>query len=182
MHRFCGVFRCVEGTCRHPVHPQVPHAQRLPLDDEYRYLRFQFILHGYIITDSGLSMAKANFFFHGLFPDYVQPGKGKETQCCKVLFDVDFAGSFYSHLLADILPIEEEDGVPTFEVRHDLPFHCDDFSKTAVRYYQQVMGPQSDTISHSGPKGPILNKNVYRVQWQVGLDARAKKTESSSST
>ncbi len=120
-------------------------------------------------------MAKANFFFHGLFPDHVEPDKNQGTQVCKVLFDVDFAGKFYSHLLADISPVGEEDGVPTFEVHYDLPFDCDEFSKTAVRYYQQVLGPQSSTISHSGPKGPIPNKNVYRVQWQTSLEAREKK-------
>jgi len=52
-----------------------------------------------------------------------------------------------------------------------LPFECEAFPKTAVRYYQQVIGPQSATISHSGPKGPIANKNVYRVQWEISLPA-----------
>ena len=182
MDRLGGVFRCVKGARRHTIYPQVPHTERLLLDNKYRHIRFQFILHGQIITDFNAAMTKANFFFHGLFPDYLPPDKGQGTQCCKVLFDVDFAGEFYSHLLADILPVGEEDGVPTFEVRHDLPFRCDDFSKTVVCYYQQVLGPQSSTISHSGPKGPIPNKNVYRVQWQVSLNARARETGTPPST
>ena len=117
-------------------------------------------------------MGTANFFFHGLFPDHIETNEGMDRQICKVLFDVEFDGKFHSHLLADIWPIEdEEDDIPTFEVRYDLPFKCNEFSKAVVRYYQQVIGPQSTTISHSGPKGPIPNKNVYRVQWEIALDA-----------
>ncbi len=119
-------------------------------------------------------MAKANFFFHGLFPDHIESNKGQAKQVCKVLFDVDFDGKFHSHLLADIWPVDEEDGTPTFEVHYDLPFECNEFAKSVVSYYQQVLGPQSTTISHSGPKGPIPHKNVYRVQWEVALDAIRK--------
>ena len=119
-------------------------------------------------------MPNANFFFHGLFPDYIEPNKDQGKQICKILFDVDFEGEFYSHLIADLWPIEEEDGSPTFEVRYDLPFDCDEFSKEVVKYYQFVLGPQSATISHSGPKGPIPNQNVYRVQSQVTLVAHKK--------
>ena len=121
-------------------------------------------------------MATANFFFHGLFPDYIEANEGSGRQISKVLFDVTFDGEFHSHLLADIWPIEnenkeKEDNIHTFEVRYNLPFECDEFPKTVVNYYQQVMGPQSTTISHSGPKGPIPNKNVYRVQWEIALEA-----------
>jgi len=66
------------------------------------------------------------------------------------------------------------DDIPTFEVRYELPFQCDDFSKSVVQYYQQVMGPQSTTISHSGPKGMNPSKNVFRAQWQVELTASKK--------
>ena len=118
-----------------------------------------------------MMMKTAIFFFHGLFPDHIEADEGAGKQISKILFDVSFDGEFYSHLLADLWPIEEGDGIPTFEVRYDLPFECKEFSRTAVRYYQQVMGPQSTTISHSGPKGPIPNKNVYRVQWEVKLPA-----------
>lgn len=117
-------------------------------------------------------MSKANFFFHGMFPDHIESNEGLGRQICKVLFDVDFDGNFHSHLLADIWPVEEEDGKPTFEVRYDLPFECEEFSRAVVSYYQQVLGPQSATISHSGPKGPIPHQNVYRVQWEVALDAQ----------
>ncbi len=121
-------------------------------------------------------MAKANFFFHGVFPDHVEADKNQGRQICKILFDVDFAGRFHSHLLADIYPPEEENGVLSFEVHYDLPFKCDEFSGTVVKYYQQVLGPQASVISHSGPKGPIPRQNVYHVQWQVALDAQAKDT------
>ena len=119
-------------------------------------------------------MAKANFFFHGLFPDHIEANEGSGRQVCKVLFDVTFDDKFHSHLLADIWPVDENDDIPTFEVRYDLPFECSEFSKAVVTYYQHVMGPQAATISHSGPKGPIPNKNVYRVQWEVSLDAHNK--------
>ena len=124
-------------------------------------------------------MSTANFFFHGLFPDYIEANERDGRQICKVLFDVDFDGKFHSHLLADILPLEnensdEKDNIPTFEVHYDLPFECSEFPKAVVKYYQQVIGPQSTTISHSGPKGSIPNKNVYRVQWEVALDAHNK--------
>ena len=119
-------------------------------------------------------MSKADFFFHGLFPDYIEPDEGQGMQICKVLFDVTFEGEFYSHLIADLWLVDEEDGIPTFKVRYDLPFTCDEFSKEVVKYYQQVLGPQAQTISHSGPKGPIPHHNVYRVQSQVSLAALKK--------
>ena len=119
-------------------------------------------------------MGKAAFFFHGLFPDHIEPADKAGKQLCKVLFDAEFDGSFHSHLLADIWPVEEKDGAPVFEVRYDLPFECTRFPQAVVSYYQQVMGPQSATISHSGPKGPIPNRNVFRVQWEVALDADHK--------
>lgn len=119
-------------------------------------------------------MGTANFFFHGLFPDYIEVNEGAGREIVKVLFDVEFNGEFHSHLLADLWSVDENDDIPTFEVRYDLPFECCEFSKTVVRYYQQVIGPQSTTISHSGPKGPIANKNVFRVQWEVALDANSK--------
>lgn len=119
-------------------------------------------------------MSTANFFFHGLFPDQIEANEGAGRQISKVLFDVDFEGEFHSHLLADLWPIDENDGIPTFEVRYELPFHCEDFSKTVVQYYQQVIGPQSSTISHSGPKGTVPNQSVYRVQWQISLPATKK--------
>jgi len=123
-------------------------------------------------------VSTANFFFHGLFPDHLEANEGTGRQICKVLFDVDFEGVFHSHLIADLWPVDEKeweaDGRPIYEVRYDLPFNCDEFSKAVVQYYQQVMGPQSTTISHSGPKGPIPNHNVYRVQWPVSLAASKK--------
>jgi len=120
----------------------------------------------------------ANFFFHGLFPDHIEANEGTGKQISKVLFDVDFEGKFHSHLLADLWLLEEEqweeDHIPIYEVRYELPFHCEDFSKTVVQYYQQVMGPQSTTISHSGPKGMNPSNNVFRAQWQVELPAHKK--------
>ncbi len=116
-------------------------------------------------------MDKAAFFFHGLFPDHIELGDNAGRPLCKVLFDVEFDGKFHSHLLADIRPVDENDGAPVFEVHYDLPFECAGFPRAVASYYQQVMGPQSATISHSGPKGPIPNRNVYRVQWEVSLDA-----------
>ncbi len=119
-------------------------------------------------------MATASFFFHGLFPDQIEANEGTGKQICKILFDVDFEGTFHSHLLADLWPVDDEDGVPTFEVRYELPFHCADFSRSAVQYYQQVMGPQASAISHSGPKGMNPRNNVFRAQWQVELEASPK--------
>ena len=119
-------------------------------------------------------MATANFFFHGLFPDQIEADEGTGKQISKVLFDVDFEGEFHSHLLADLWPVDDGDGIPTYEVRYDLPFHCEDFSKAVVQYYQQILGPQSLTISHSGPKGMNPRNNVIRTQWQVSLQANKK--------
>ena len=126
--------------------------------------------------DQRFPVSTANFFFHGLFPDHIETKEGSEKQISKVLFDVNFDGEFHSHLLADIWQVDEKDNIPTFEVHYDLPFVCDEFPKAVVSYYQQVLGPQSTTISHSGPKGPIPHKNVYRVQWEVALDAHKKNT------
>lgn len=120
-------------------------------------------------------MSNAKFFFHGLFPDYIDANEGSGRVICKILFDVEFSGAFHSHLLADLWPVEDEDEIPTYEVQYDLPFDCPEFPRAAVSYYQQVMGPQSTTISHSGPKGPIPHRNVYRVQWEVELEALKKK-------
>lgn len=115
-------------------------------------------------------MSKANFVFHGLFPD-VAESKDPNKQIIKVLFDVDFNEQFHSHLLADI-ELFDEDG--EFEVRTKLPFKCEGFSAAAIQYYQYALGPQAKTISHSGPKGPSLaTNNVIRAQWQVSLDAAA---------
>ena len=133
------------------------------------------IAHNFLL---GFTVSSANFFFHGLFPDHIETNEGKRQKVCKVLFDVDFEGEFHSHLLADLYPLEEQQwrasGIPEYDVRYNLPFHCKEFSKTVVQYYQLVMGPQASTISHSGPKGPIPNHNVCRVQWQVSLPANKK--------
>lgn len=113
-------------------------------------------------------MTKANFVFHGLFPDVVE-AKEIPKQIIKVLFDVDFNNQFHSHLLADLEFYEADE---EFEVRAKLPFQCKEFSSAAVRYYQYALGPQAATISHSGPKGASLaTNNVIRAQWQVSLDA-----------
>ncbi len=116
-------------------------------------------------------MSKANFVFHGLFPDVIDSKETTPKQIIKVLFDVEFNKEFHSHLLADI-ELMEDDG--EFEVRGQLPFSCKDFSSAAIQYYQYAMGPQANKISHSGPKGPSLaTNNVIRAQWQVALDASA---------
>ncbi len=123
-------------------------------------------------------MTTANFFFHGLFPDHIEANEGSGKQVCKVLFDVDFEGEFHSHLLADLWLLEDQqwqaDGIPEYEVSFKLPFNCEEFPRAVVQYYEQVMGPQAATISHSGPKGPIPNNNVYRAQWQTSLIASEK--------
>lgn len=113
-------------------------------------------------------MTKANFVFHGLFPDVIDP-KNPDKQIIKVLFDVNFLGHFHSHLMADIELFEEQG---EFEVRTKLPFKCEEFSQAAIKYYQYALGPQAKTISHSGPKGAsIATNNVIRAQWQTSLDA-----------
>ncbi len=117
-------------------------------------------------------MDKATIFFHGLFPDHVKPGNQDGRQTCKILFDAEFESNFHSHLLAGLDALMEKDGSLTFEVHHDLPFECPGFAQAAVRYYQQVMGPQSALISPSGPKGPNTDQTVYRVEWKVSLEAR----------
>ena len=117
-------------------------------------------------------MARATFFFHGLLPDSGCADRPRGRPSCKVLFDVEFEGSFHSHLLADLERIVEGDKALTFEVRHALPFECPEFPQAVVRYYRQVMGPQSTTISPSGPKGPSPCQSVYQVQWEVSLQAR----------
>lgn len=115
-------------------------------------------------------MSTANFVFHGLFPDVTENETTHKT-ITKVLFDVEFNGEFHSHLLAEIELIEEGSEL-MFEVRRDLPFNCDDFPDAAVQYYQYIMGPQSQKISHSGPKGAsILTNNVVRAEWPIQLEA-----------
>lgn len=122
-------------------------------------------------------MAQATFFFHGLFPDHVQADSRGGRPSCKVLFDVEFEGSFHSHLLADLESSVGEDQALVFEVRHALPFECPEFPQAAVRYYRQVMGPQSAAISPSGPKGSGPGQSVYQVQWEVSLEARRAITD-----
>ena len=117
-------------------------------------------------------MAQATFFFHGLFPDCVKADKDRSKPGCKILFDTEFEGSFHSHLLADLETIVGEDRALIFEVHHALPFECPEFPQAAVRYYRQVMGPQSTTISPSGPKGTTPGQSVYQVQWEISLEAR----------
>ena len=115
-------------------------------------------------------MSKAKFVFHGLFPDVIDAGDNTK-QIAKILFDVEFEGKFHSHLLADLEYIEEDN---EFEVRSKLPFICTEFHNAVVQYYQYALGPQSATISHSGPKGAsIATNNVMRVQWGVELAATA---------
>ncbi len=115
-------------------------------------------------------MSKANFVFHGLFPDIVDL-ENSQKFIAKVLFDVEFNRDFYSHLMAEIEVIEEN-GELIFEVRRDLPFDCDDFPSAAIQYYQYIVGPQQTKVSHSGPKGAsILTHNVVRAEWAVQLDA-----------
>lgn len=117
-------------------------------------------------------MSKARFVFHGLFPDVIETDEHPK-QVAKVLFDVEFNGDFYSHLLAELEYIEKDN---EFEVRCELPFVCKDFHHAAFQYYQYVLGPQANTISHSGPKGAsIATNNVVRAQWNVDLDATANK-------
>ncbi|MYB89654.1 MAG: hypothetical protein F4X93_06840 [Proteobacteria bacterium] len=123
-------------------------------------------------------MAQATFFFHGLFPDHAKAGGHGNKPTSKVLFDVEFEGSFHSHLLADLETAVGEDQALVFEVRHALPFECPGFPQAAVRYYRQVMGPQSTTISPSGPKGPAPGQSVYQVQWEISLEARHRTTDS----
>ena len=115
-------------------------------------------------------MTQANFVFHGLFPDVRQSGK-THKEIAKVLFDIDFNGQFYSHLIADI---EYLDASHELEVRCQLPIQCEQFAHAAVNYYQFALGPQKNTISHSGPKGPsILTHNVIRAEWGIALEASA---------
>ena len=121
-------------------------------------------------------MGKATFFFHGLFPDHVEPDKQGVRRTCKVLFDAEFEGSFHSHLLAGLEALVGKDEAQVFEVRHDLHFECSGFSQAAVRYYQQVAGPQCAFISPSGPKGPNPDRSVYRVQWEISLETSRRIT------
>lgn len=121
-------------------------------------------------------MVQATFFFHGLIPDDLKAARHSGRPGCKVLFDAEFEGSFHSHLLADLEAIAGKDKALTYEVRHALPFECPEFPQAAVRYCRQVMGPQSTTISPSGPKGPAPGQSVYQVQWEVSLEARPKST------
>lgn len=113
-------------------------------------------------------MAKANFVFHGLFPD-VRASAPAPKEIAKVLFDIDFNGQFYSHLIADIEYLKDSDEL---EVKCQLPIACKQFAQAAVSYYQFALGPQKKTISHSGPKGAsILTNNVIRAEWRVELEA-----------
>ena len=119
-------------------------------------------------------MTKAHFVFHGLFPDIIETEEHPK-QVAKILFDVDFNGEFYSHLLAELEYFEKDN---EFEVRCELPFRCEEFHHAAFQYYQYILGPQAATISHSGPKGAsIATNNVMRAQWKVELNATPKNTQ-----
>ena len=112
-------------------------------------------------------MPDAIFVFHGLFPDVMQ---ADHKQIAQVLFDIDFQDHLYSHYLADI----EQIAVDEFEVRCQLPINCPGFAQAALDFYQYAIGPQKNTISHSGPKGPsIATHNVIRAQWIAHLEAQA---------
>lgn len=115
-------------------------------------------------------MTTAKFVFHGLFPDVVTQDD-QQKPIAKVLFDVEFAEEFHSHLIADIELIEENSEM-YFEVHYDIPFQCTDFASAAIQYYQYIQGPQQSKVSHSGPKGAsIVTNNVVRAQWPVELEA-----------
>lgn len=121
-------------------------------------------------------MDKASFVFHGLFPD-VRESVHDYRPVAKVVFDVEFLGRFHSHLMADIEFMEEAEE-RYFEVRAHLPFECADFPDAAVQYYLFILGPRSEEVTHSGPKGrTILTHNVMRGEWAVDLEAREFETQ-----
>jgi hypothetical protein len=93
----------------------------------------------------GYDMPDAIFVFHGLFPDVMQADR---KQIAQVLFDIDLQDHLYSHYLADIEQIAADE----FEVRCQLPINCPGFAQAALDFYQYAIGPQKNTISHSGPK------------------------------
>ncbi len=177
VHGLGGIFGTWEGHRRHAINPQVPQTQGLLPDYKFRNIRLQSILHGLDCSVPRFCMAQATFFFHGLFPDHAKAGGHGDKPTSKVLFDVEFEGSFHSHLLADLKTAVGEDQELVFEVRHALPFECPEFPQAVVRYYRQVMGPQSTTISPSGPKGPTSGQSVYQVQWEVSLEAHRRVTD-----
>ncbi len=112
-------------------------------------------------------MADAIFIFHGLFPDVVD---NNHRSIAKILFDIDFDNHLHSHCLADIEQIAPNE----FEIRGQLPIDCPGFAQAALDYYRYAIGPQKNTISHSGPKGTSLaTHNVIRAQWSTRLEAKA---------
>lgn len=121
-------------------------------------------------------MDKANFVFHGLFPD-VRESFHDYRPVAKVVFDVEFLGRFHSHLMADIEFVREtEEGY--FEVRAHLPFECADFPDAAVQYYLYILGPRSEEVTRSGPnRRTILARNLRRGEWTVDLEAREFETQ-----
>lgn len=128
-------------------------------------------------------MSTAKFVFHGMYPDVTQKSKNSQqasdpsikspaASIIKVVFDVEFEDQFHSHLMADIEQVEQ-DGQTCFEVRRRLPFVCDEFPQAAIQYYTFIIGPQDQTISHSGPKGlNIASNNVVRAEWSIELSAQ----------
>ena len=96
--------------------------------------------------------AKANFVFHGLFPD-VRASAPVPKEIAKVLFDIDFDGQFYSHLIADIEYLKDSDEL---EVKCRLPIACKQFAQAAVSYYQFALGPQKKPSATAALREPVL--------------------------
>ena len=118
-------------------------------------------------------MSSATFIFHGLYPAK-PPAPHSHTRhlLAQVLFDVDYSGTLISHALAGLYLLEKDNEL---EVRFDLPFECPDFPAAVVQYYQQIMGPQSKTVSHSGPKGKsVVGHDVIRVEWRTRLQVESE--------
>ena len=116
-------------------------------------------------------MAKANVIFHALLFDPSGAGTDESHIVSKIVFDVELEGKIYSHLIADIKrPMTREVDDEALEVVYDLPFVCNDFPAAAKMYYQTVLGPQGAMVTPSGPKGLLMQNNVFRVEMAVNLE------------
>lgn len=125
-------------------------------------------------------MQTADFIFHGLFPIPAPQQGNAPRHLARILFDATHGDQSVSHATAELFLHEKSDEL---EVRYELPFSCPDFAAAAVQYYQFIQGPQSTSVSHSGPKGKsVIGHDVIRAEWHTVLPVGSQSDRSAEGT
>ena len=110
-------------------------------------------------------MSKATCTFHGIFPDAIR--EEGQTIVSRVLFDVLHRGTLYSHRIAHVTQVDREERP---QVTSDFPLPCAGLADAVFAYLGYAYGPQSRSVSHSGPKGPNPQGNVIHLMWRTELE------------